>query len=265
MIDSLTYEGPPVAAAEVFGARSTLVPPVFSPAPPPRPLTASPALQLFVLLLAMAYLTLLYRNATDLRAFVVRAVREKSDNSRSSDEAMSGGFSHLLNAATLIGLFLIGLLVVRCDAWLGVSPGASLGVGLPIERLPHTGALLLCLLAGVAVAGVFLFEIVALRIAGAVILSAGFARQIVALKRTCFALTVLVAAPLVLLFALTPPQTGRGWFWAIICVAALTTVLFLMKLLRLFLVKKISILYWFLYLCTVEVFPISLLWLLTVR
>ena len=45
----------------------------------------------------------------------------------------------------------------------------------------------------------------------------------------------------------------------------MTAFLYLKESLNLFISKKISILHWFLYLCTVEIFPVSLLWLSLVR
>lgn len=44
-----------------------------------------------------------------------------------------------------------------------------------------------------------------------------------------------------------------------------TAILYLREVLNLFISKKVSILHWILYLCIVEVFPVSLLWLLVAR
>jgi len=59
--------------------------------------------------------------------------------------------------------------------------------------------------------------------------------------------------------------TGGVWFCIIAVELAAAAALYLKETLNLFLSKKVSILHWFLYLCTVEVFPVSLLWLLAVR
>ena len=76
---------------------------------------------------------------------------------------------------------------------------------------------------------------------------------------------MIVISPALLLFALCPRSTGGLWFCIIVIELIITVGLYLRETLNLFIAKKISILHWFLYLCTVEIFPISLLWLLTVR
>ena len=105
----------------------------------------------------------------------------------------------------------------------------------------------------------------ATRLIGALTLSQPFTAQIVLLKRTYFALAVIVSSPALLLFALCPPGRGGVWFTVIVAELTVTALLYFRETLNLFLSKKVSILHWFLYLCTVEIFPISLLWLLAVR
>ena len=92
-----------------------------------------------------------------------------------------------------------------------------------------------------------------------------FIAQLMLLKRTCFALGMILISPPLLLFALCPQGTGGVWFCIIAVELAAAAVLYLKETLNLFLSKKVSILHWFLYLCIVEVFPVSLLWLLAVR
>ena len=99
----------------------------------------------------------------------------------------------------------------------------------------------------------------------ALTLSQPFIAQLMLLKRTCFALGMILISPPLLLFALCPQGTGGVWFCIIAVELAAAAALYLKETLNLFLSKKVSILHWFLYLCTVEVFPVSLLWLLAVR
>lgn len=92
-----------------------------------------------------------------------------------------------------------------------------------------------------------------------------FVSQLMLLRRTYFALAVIVTSPALLLFALCPRGTGNVWFTVITIELAMTAFLYLKESLNLFISKKISILHWFLYLCAVEIFPVSLLWLSLVR
>ena len=133
------------------------------------------------------------------------------------------------------------------------------------ETLSHGAVLALSLLATAACCGVVAYQMAVVRLAGAVTISQPFISQLVLLKRTYFALGVIVTSPVLLLFALCPRGTGGVWFCIIIIELAITAGLYLRETLNLFITKKISILHWFLYLCTVEIFPISLLWLLSVR
>ena len=79
------------------------------------------------------------------------------------------------------------------------------------------------------------------------------------------AFMTLIATPFLALWLLAPAGEGKIWFWVIIIELVVSLILYLQETLSLFISKKISILHWFLYLCGVEIFPISLLILLTVR
>jgi len=100
---------------------------------------------------------------------------------------------------------------------------------------------------------------------GALTLARSFITQLQQLRRTFFALMVVVVTPILLLFALCPRGTGGMWFLLIVIELAATAFLYFKETLNLFLSKKISILHWFLYLCGVEIFPISLVWLAITR
>mgnify|MGYP000817146810 CR=1 FL=1 len=146
-----------------------------------------------------------------------------------------------------------------------VKYGDSLIPDSLIETIPQGAVLGLSLLATFACLCVGLFQRGVVRLAGAVTLSQPFVSQLMLLKRTYFALGVVLISPPLLLFALCPQGTGGVWFCIVAIELTAAAVLYLKETLNLFLSKKVSILHWFLYLCTVEVFPISLLWLLAVR
>lgn len=133
------------------------------------------------------------------------------------------------------------------------------------EAIPQGAVLILSLLASLAALGVAAYQAIAVRLAGTLTLSQPFIAQLMLLKRTYFALGVVLISPPLLLFALCPQGTGGVWFCIVAIELTAAAVLYLKETLNLFLSKKVSILHWFLYLCTVEVFPISLLWLLAVR
>lgn len=220
-------------------------------------LTGNPVFQGFVLLLAVTYATLLYRNLGDIRLLLTRVSRERATGERLTEDPGGSGFPRFLNVATTIGMLFMGVMTVKY--------GDSLMPGRLNELLSHGAVLALSLLATLACAGVVLFQLAAVRLAGAVTLSQPFISQVVLLKRTYFTLAVIVTSPVLLLFALCPRGTGGVWFFIIVIQLAVTAILYLREVLNLFISKKISILHWILYLCIVEVFPVSLLWLLVAR
>ena len=193
----------------------------------------------------------------DVRLLLTRVSRDRATGERLTEDPGGSGFSRFLNIATTIGMLFMGVMVVKY--------GDSLMPGRLTELLPHGAVLALSLLATLACMGVVLFQLATVRLAGAVTLSQPFISQIVLLKRTYFALAVIVTSPVLLLFALCPRGTGGVWFCIIVIELIVTAILYLREVLNLFISKKVSILHWILYLCIVEVFPVSLLWLLVAR
>ncbi|MDE6374849.1 MAG: DUF4271 domain-containing protein [Alistipes sp.] len=248
----------PASAREVFGPLSLTV----APSPkirtePARPLTGNPYFETLVLALAAAYALLLYRHINDVRLLFYRVTHDRTSGERLMEESGGNNLVRFLKIASIIGLLFVGIAAVKYTETL-----------LLVEMLPElpaeiTGSLSL-LFAGGWMA-IVLFQWLLLTAAGAVTLSRHFMIQLRLLKRTYFALAVIVAAPPVLLFALCPPGTGRTWFYIAVAELAITAILCVRETLHLFISKKVPILHWFLYLCTVEIFPFSLLWLLAIR
>ena len=243
-------------SAAIFGA-STLAEPARIPLAPPPPLAENALFQSFVLLLAATYAMLLYRNLGDVRTLLGRISRDAATGKRFSEDPGGSGYSRFLNIATAIGLLFLGVAAVKY--------GDTLMPGRLAASIPQCAALIFSLLVSLASLGIAAYQTIAVRLAGALTLSQPFIAQLMLLKRTCFALGMILISPPLLLFALCPQGTGGVWFCIIAVELAAAAALYLKETLNLFLSKKVSILHWFLYLCTVEVFPVSLLWLLAVR
>ena len=255
-------EGKPVCwrdttAQAVFGRESVTAVPGPVTVTPDDTLIENAVFQGFVLLLAATYGTLLYRNLSDVRALIGRVSRDTATGQRLAEGPGGSGFSRFLNVTTAIGMLFMGVVVVKY--------GDALMPQRLVAMLPHGAVLAMSLFATAACTAVAAFQLLATRLIGALTLSQPFTSQLVLLKRTYFALAVIVTSPMLLLFALCPRGTGGIWFTVIVAELAITAMLYFRETLNLFLSKKISILHWFLYLCTVEIFPISLLWLLTAR
>ena len=244
-------------AAAVFGPASVEAAPRTLPPSGAPSLTDNAVFQSFVLLLAATYATLLYRNIGDIRTLVGHISRDAASRQRLSEDPGSSGFSRFLHIVTAIGMLFLGVFAVKY--------GDALMPRLLTDTLSHGAVLAMSLLATLACTAIVACQAALVRIAGAVTVSQPFVSQLMLLRRTYFALAVIVTSPALLLFALCPRGTGNVWFSVITIELAMTAFLYLKESLNLFISKKISNLHWFLYLCTVEIFPVSLLWLSLVR
>lgn len=245
-----------VAPEAVFGTASVRVQP---PAVTPHkvdPIAGDALFQGLVLLLATTYALLLYRNLTDVRLLLNRIIHDSASGKRLYDDPAGNGFIRFMNITTILGLLLCGVLVAKYAGLLlpgnliASIPGAALGVSL---------------LATCACGGMALYQVILIRISGAIVLAQSFTSQLQVLRLTYFSLFVVITTPTMLLYALCPQTTAKIWFTLIIIEFAVTFILYLRETLNLFISKKVSILHWFLYLCAVEIFPVSLIWLLAIR
>ncbi len=245
-------------ARAVYGERSTLVR-THDDLPNDRPLTNDALFQGFVLLLGTTYILLIYNNIADVRTLLNRVFRDRASNSeeRRFDDPSSGRYVRFMHTMAVIGMLFIGVSVVKY--------GQSLIGLLPFDSAPVVAVLA----SGLTVSALFLlvagYQWALLRAVGALTLTQPLIAQLRQLRTLYFAAVTVLAAPTLLLLALCPSHTGRLWFALIVIELSVTLFLYIKETLLLFLSKKVSILHWILYLCSVELFPVSLLWLLAVR
>ena len=87
--------------------------------------------------------------------------------------------------------------------------------------------------------------------------------HLLSMRLTYFVFATVAAAPLLLI---SQVAVGYNSWFVVACVTALLVlILYLRESLELFISKKISILHWILYLCTVEIVPLTLLWQIALR
>lgn len=121
------------------------------------------------------------------------------------------------------------------------------------------------LMAAVAVVAVAAYEIVALHVAGYVTRRRDVTDGLLYLKGAYLAETAAFTAPVLMMSILS--LRGMLNFWGVLLTVecAILSLLFIKETFAFFVGKKIPIFHWFLYLCTVEVFPLSLIWALALR
>lgn len=201
-------------------------------------LVDNPLYQTIVLALIASYMLLVCANLRSVVALFSREGVSKSSVGRS------------FTAALIMGLVSITLVGVRVAESL---PASELGCG----------TLMLLLTCG------WMFVVAAqlglIWIIGRVTLTSDLSSDLVGRKSQYFSLASILAIPFSLLYVLSPPGVGGWWIWVVVAIVSVAVLLFLKDSLLLFISKKISILHWFLYLCCVEIWPISFVWALANR
>lgn len=218
--------------------------------------TATTSFSLLVLAILCFYCLMLYQHLADAVLLCSRVSHERATGERLSEDS-NGGYNRFLGLCTLLGVLLVGVATMRYTAPL--LEQTALGAW------PHSGAFLGAVGIAAALGLVALYGAIIRNLVGRLTYTLHLFEQLVLIKRTFFAMLTLFATPFMALWLLTPQGEGRLWFWVIIIELIITLILYLQETFSLFISKKISILHWFLYLCGVEIFPISFLVLMAVR
>lgn len=246
-----------VEAPVIFGNRSLVVGEQLPVTLRTPSLVGQPLFQGFVLMVAFSFALVINKFLPDVKALLGGIFTHHTSGERLSPGSNNNNLMRLLDASAWVGALMTGAAVVRFfGEWVPQEVGALLDGG---------AALAVTLAVPIVLVGVHLFQYVTLRATGEVLLCRDFISQLWQLKRICFSLFVIFCTPPLLLYMFVPSGSGR---WLLVVMAfMLSTALFVYvkETISLFLSKKISILHWFLYLCTVELFPVSLLWLLALK
>ena len=238
-----------VDAAQMFGSES------WAAATPPADVSVAAASAdggdvffqlLCILLLFSIALLLRYRYELGvLLSGLGRGFSEEFDSGRKVT-ALSDGF---FNTSIVTGMLTVAVVAVKYAAlWRPDLPEIR-----PVWTDPATA-----LFAVAAIAAVAAYERLLLMVIGAVTGSRDFIEALLYVKRVCFSTVALALSPVVLLSALSPGDS-RGWLWFFVGECLILSFLFLKETFVLFIRKKVPIFQWFLYLCTVEAFPLTLI------
>lgn len=99
-----------------------------------------------------------------------------------------------------------------------------------------------------------------LGVVGAVTRSRAEVASLMRIRLTYFVLATVMVAPVMLASLMGNASAYDVWFKVAVVGAGVVIVMFIRESIKFFIQKKVSILHWFLYLCTVEILPLSLLW-----
>ena len=244
-----------VSAATLFGAGSVQASMPFD-RPVARDPLATAAYHGAGLLLLLFYGMLLYRHLDDAGRLLTQLWHNQATEKRHYEDS-GGSYTRFLRISAVLGFLAAGLGVVRLTA--GMLPQRM------VEALPETLALLCSLGVAAALGVVLLFRRGITAGVGVLTYTESLVERLWLVKRHTTALLTLMLLPPLLFWLAAPPEGGRGWLTVIVIELLAVLTLYLRETMLLFLSKKVSILHWFLYLCVVEIFPLSLLILLAVR
>ncbi len=216
--------------------------------------TSTVAFQSSVILLLIAYVLLLYRYRSDIGQLFAnrKALAEEIDNPN-----QSGIYGRFFSTTVGVGLLLLAIMVVKGA---DLAPAVMSGVVAPswIYSVAVPSVL-------VATLGVVVLQIALLWVIGAVAMCADTTSTLLHLRKICFSIFTILCTPTVLLYALSEISRSNLFLYIIVAEVVAILLVFLYETFDLFVSKKISVLHWILYLCTVELFPVSLIVLTAMR
>ena len=195
----------------------------------------------------------LYRYYDDIVALFSSVFGERILHSgRKGERLRSDIFYGSLGKLFMLGVGFVGLIV-------GV---VCLRTGL---ALPDSVTFYMPLTAVAAFLMVIALQYVMLGVVGLVTSSFDGVASLMRIRLVYFVLATLVVAPVLLISMMGSSVEYDVWFKVACVEAGVVAVLFIRESIKFFIHKKVSILHWILYLCTVEILPLSLLWQVVVR
>lgn len=216
-------------------------------------LTDTIAFQTSVLVLVTAYLAILLRSSAHMRAIIGAVFHSGGADPSIIDEPDSAIITRLMGGITLFSTLLTGVVAVKAvDLILDADAAAA---------IPDVIRSTAPLTATAAIAAIIMWQLLLHRTIAWVCRDAD-------VKRLGNIAYIFFSAGALMLFPLSATMLlGRGGIssiWVIISAMGIgfVCILYLKETFMFFTSKKISILYWFLYLCSVIALPISLICLI---
>ena len=213
-------------------------------------------LNLFIFGVVLGYMFCVYRYYDDVVALFSSVFsRSVISADRVGERRRSEIFYGFLGKLFLLGAAFVGVL-----AMLSIVGEHTMQVGLTQDVM-----MAVPLIAVAVFLVVIVFQYIELLIVGVVVRSLPEVFAIMRLRLTYFVFFTVIAAPILLISQMGQAESYEVWCSLGLVATFLSLMLYLRESLQFFISKKNSILHWFLYLCTVEILPLTLLWQLVVR
>lgn len=220
-------------------------------------LTGSLSYEILVLVIFLLFCYIVYHFRGCILLLFTVLVRRKVSAEKLMEEKTQFFRHFSVYCSILIVLLVAGFLVRTADAS-GVVEG--IGPDWMHQLIPWSTWIAVCI-TGIVVA----YKKALLAATGYLVEDTDFFSAHSAMAHLYIMAVSLLATPLFLLLALNEGAVADTLFWILITCGGVLYMIFLVRSCRFFLVRKVSILQWFLYLCTVELFPLSFFVLLGVK
>ena len=237
-----------IPAEEVYGTKSRLVEQVC-----PEPLSGVASLggvyQIATAIIALLFIFILVRHFALFRHLIETSVSKQKKNT--DNHIFSSELKNIKIFTSLVGTLLLSLLVMRLSVEGWAEPMfASLAEISAWEIGGITLGAILSLMLG---------ERILLLFVGVVSERYDVCKEIWHTKLLYFSIVIILLSPLLVLTLLTDGRVAQIALFASVLVCSLSLVLFIKETFLLFRTQRFSIFHWFLYLCALEIFPLSLL------
>ena len=237
-----------ISAEELFGTTSRLVEQVESNALAGIA-SLGGAYQAATGVVALLFIFILVRYFDLFRHLVVSSISKQGN--RSDIHIYSSELKNIEIFTSLMGVMLLSLLIMRLSVFEPTRPFFA-------PLLPLTG----WKIGGVALAATLatMFgERIMLYVVGAISGRNDACNTIWHVKLLHFCIIIILLAPLSILVLLTEGIVAKLALYTSVAVCSLTLISFVKETFLLFRAQRFSIFHWFLYLCALEFFPLSLL------
>jgi hypothetical protein len=238
-----------ITAAEAFGSSSVLVEQSFSGSAVDLALFGTP-FQVTALIVGLVYTFFIVRYWDFLCYFIINTVGFRMPN-RDKTHINPAEQRNIEVVTIILGVILLALSAVRiCGLWF---PQLLDGIDAQ-DVIWIVGGIV-----AVALSVVIAFQYGMTLLVAAVCQRPDIGSGIVETKLLYMAVGFVTVIPFGLLFLLMPQSVATvGMYGAIVCIS-IATIIFIKESFLFFVSQKISILHWFLYLCALEIFPLSLI------
>ena len=199
--------------------------------------------------IALLFIFILVHHFALFRHLIVSYFSKQGNDSES--HLFAAEIKNIKLFTSLIGSLLLSLLVMRLSVESWATP---IFESLPALSIWEVGGIVLgAIILTIVVEGLMLYLV------GLISERSDVCKEIWHAKNLYFSIVIIILSPMLILALLTEGTIAQSAIFASVIVCSLSLILFVKETFLLFRTQRFSIFHWFLYLCALEIFPLSLL------